>query len=465
MASGSEPAVREPMSQPGSRARLRKWATRRGRQLGLVVLALSVVLGLVAGAGLVRRWACLMTLPDVGEGFAAPAAGDGPIPAERDAFVLFRQAAAKAHPRAYMPDKLAYSGPFPGWSEAGPQAWAWVEANREALELFRKAAEQADGRAHPFAGETALAYDRVLLVPFVGLSLLEASRLEEQGDMPGAWGWYRALLGMRAHLMRRGTVFERFIASANCEPLKPRVALWAADPRTRAADLRRALDDLLACGPRPEWDAASLKVDYLLAARELDRTNGPTSQGDDADRAYRIAGEPLPPNLAQTAYALRRFLDNEPERSRRVLRLAYANWLAHVEIPGERQRKPAVRAVFPSFGSTTGVDFYAPGPAAPASSRALAPEDLARWLLTAPDAKLLLNEWPWPSVNVREHQQHRALVILLAEELYRRERGQSPPSEDALVGPYLKGLPDDGTGDLDDGTVPRVEAPPKLPRE
>jgi hypothetical protein len=37
-------------------------------------------------------------------------------------------------------------------------------------------------------------------------------------------------------------------------------------------------------------------------------------------------------------------------------------------------------------------------------------------------------------------------------------RTQKPPTfPDALVGTYLKSLPDDGSDDLDDGTAPTVE--------
>jgi hypothetical protein len=46
---------------------------------------------------------------------------------------------------------------------------------------------------------------------------------------------------------------------------------------------------------------------------------------------------------------------------------------------------------------------------------------------------------------------------MLATEIYRRERGAPPPSEDALVGTYLQGLPDDGSAELADGTTPTVE--------
>jgi hypothetical protein len=46
---------------------------------------------------------------------------------------------------------------------------------------------------------------------------------------------------------------------------------------------------------------------------------------------------------------------------------------------------------------------------------------------------------------------------MLASELYQRERGSPPPSDEALVGTYLKGLPDDSTPDVNDGTAPTVE--------
>jgi hypothetical protein len=59
----------------------------------------------------------------------------------------------------------------------------------------------------------------------------------------------------------------------------------------------------------------------------------------------------------------------------------------------------------------------------------------------------------------QERREHRLLVVLLAGELYRREHGQRPASEEALVGTYLERLPEDGSDDLDDGTALTVEDP------
>ena len=62
-----------------------------------------------------------------------------------------------------------------------------------------------------------------------------------------------------------------------------------------------------------------------------------------------------------------------------------------------------------------------------------------------------------PSVRRREQAGYRELVIALATEIYRRERGAPPPTVDALVGTYLQSLPDDGSAGLADRTTPTVE--------
>jgi hypothetical protein len=50
---------------------------------------------------------------------------------------------------------------------------------------------------------------------------------------------------------------------------------------------------------------------------------------------------------------------------------------------------------------------------------------------------------PTQSESYLAHLETRELVIMLATEIYRRERGSLPSSDEALVGTYLKSLPDD----------------------
>jgi hypothetical protein len=98
------------------------------------------------------------------------------------------------------------------------------------------------------------------------------------------------------------------------------------------------------------------------------------------------------------------------------------------------------------------------------SSRSIPPQELARWLGSTYDVKLRIlaathprHGWPWPPESFQDRGAYRDLVITLAEELYHRERGSLPPSEEALVGTYLDRLPDDGSEDVVDGTAPTIQ--------
>ena len=102
---------------------------------------------------------------------------------------------------------------------------------------------------------------------------------------------------------------------------------------------------------------------------------------------------------------------------------------------------------------------YPVSPDAPAGARALSPQEVASWLVTTNDARLAFSvRMPvWPTVRRAEQRGYRELLVLLAGEIYRRERGALPPSDEALVGTYLESLPDDGSADLADETTPTVE--------
>jgi len=437
--------------------RFRQWLVRRARQLLIAVLILAGALVVGACGIMLRRATCLIGLPDVADPFDVAAFRAFRVPEDQDALALMRQAAAKLPPMPDLPIAARRAGSAIAWSQSDPKLREWLEASREPLNLFRRGAERADAMPVPLVKPVWRSISDLSLGRFVWLALLEASRLEAQGEMAAARGWYRSVLRTKVHMTRRGIVFERFIVNRICSGLQPRIANWAADLRTEVSLLRRALNDVCGGEPKAEWDSFSLRLDYLQIMNELDRPDGWVWQGGDEDQSIRIGGEPLPPNLVRSIYATRRFLLNEPERSRRVLRLAFANWLAHAQDAHQANRRPAVRATFRSDKRDTNLFFYAGARSAAAGPRAFSPQDLASWLVTSRDAKLLLFQWPWPSIRNSEQRQHRALVVLLAEELYHRERGSLPASEEALLGTYLDHLPDDGSDELDDGTAQRVE--------
>jgi hypothetical protein len=449
-------AIDQPSQSPvrSWRSRLRGYLVRRARQF--LRLMLVFALGLLFMAGLLEAWrgASLIGLPHVGDPFDVAAIREFKIPEEDDAMVLLRQAQERLTLMPGLPTAVLRRGPSIGWSKAAPELRDWVKANRDLLELFRAASERKDGIPHPGIDRDFSYYHFVW--EFAWLVLLEASRLEEQGDMEGAWSWYRSLFRMKVHVMRRGSVFQRFLADRHCSGLRPRIATWAADRRTSVPLLRTALAEVLAGEPKPEWDAFSLKVDYLAQMHEFDKEWGHVQQGEEADQHVKILGEDLPPNIAWLPYAAKRYFWNEPERSRRVMRLAFANWLAHAQNKDPQLQKPVVRAVFQGGNRKTALYFYPVDPKAPATARKLAPADLAKWFLSTRDAKLLLDFWPWPAIRTTERREYRALVVTLADELYKRDHGKPPASEADLVGSYLDHLPSDGSEELDDGRAQTV---------
>jgi len=277
---------------------------------------------------------------------------------------------------------------------------------------------------------------------------------------------------MIKHIRRRGTLTQRFDVDVRwIRPLRQRLAAWVCDPKTTIAQLRAALAEVLESQPRAEWDSMAVKIGYLelidLLAQPIDSS---TRQEIEGEYTWHLGDMQLSPEMVRFIEAARRVLLREPERSRRVLRLLCANWLAHVENPELRPRKPAVRALLPLQTSTNPVRFgtisipiYPVNADAPAGARALPPPSLASWLLATDDARLrilLANflGWPWPPDRAIDRKAHSDLVIMLAKEIYHRDRGSPAPSDESLVGTYLKGLPDDGSAEVDDGsatTVPR----------
>jgi hypothetical protein len=239
--------------------------------------------------------------------------------------------------------------------------------------------------------------------------------------------------------------------------------------------LHTALEEVLRNEPDPDWDLFAIKFGYLEIMSAMERPMPtPTRHEYDGEWTFRRGDMALSPGMVGYLEAGRRFLLREPERSRRVSRLFCANYLAHVESRERPRRQPAVWAMF-SFLTTynqirkrrISIPLYPFSPEARGGARALPPQEVADWLVTTLDARLRLMdgyiEWHWPSDRVvggggaPDRRAHRDLVIMLATEIYRRERGAFPPFDDFLVGAYLKSLPDDGSAELDDGTTPTVE--------
>jgi hypothetical protein len=441
----SEPAVARHPSQ-----KLVQLLRKRLRQILRATFVLAICLALAATSLAIWWQTSLNGLPDIGDPFDVAAFRAFSVPDDQNAFSFLRRA---QETEIRPPPSVALS-----WSAADPNSRQWVEANRRAIELFQQGADQSDA-ANP-AGESVVNGQRL-----AALVLLEGDRRRERGDTSGAWDCYRAVLRMATHTRRRGSLEQRRDLDAYWNGwLQHRLETWSADPRTTIPQLRNALEEVLKSEPRPDWDSFAIKAGYLAMMRSLEQPLDPHVVG--LQYTYRLGDMQTPPDVAGYLAAARRFVLREPERSRRVLQLLCANWLAHLETQGLRPRKPAIRASFtlvisanPIMKCKSRVPLYPVSPDAPAGARSLPPLDVAWWLRTTNDAKHRIfaandTQWPWTPDRLRHRRVHGDLVLMVAKEIYRRERGSLPPSAQALVGTYLHSLPDDGSDDRDDGTVP-----------
>ena len=445
-------------SVSGTSRKLLALLRKRSRQLLQVTCGLAMGLVLVVVALAIWWLTSLNGLPDIGDPFDVAAFRAFRVPEDQNAFTFLLRADRKITP---FP-----SSPAVAWSQADPKLRRWVEANRRAIELFLRGADRSDA-SNPDGESVANGQRSATLV------LLEGSRRQESGDLAGAWDCYRATLRMATHIRRRGSLDQRQDLYVYWDGLsRQRLEGWATDPRTTLPHLHAALEEVLRGEPRPEWEVLAMKAGYLAMMRALERPV-PLLDRQDVGWEYPIhlGDMELSADRVDDLEAGHRFLRREPERSRRVLRLLYANWLAHVGRTEPGPRKPAMRASLSPRArtntmstSTANVLLYPVDPSAPAGTRSLVPREVARWLITAHDAKLRIllanrHQWPWSPESLRDRKSHHDLVLMLAGEIYRREHGNPAPSDRALVGTYLKSLPDDGSPEIGDDTTPTVADP------
>ena len=200
-----------------------------------------------------------------------------------------------------------------------------------------------------------------------------------------------------------------------------------------AALLRRALDDALVADDLTPPLSENMKLDYVICLRELQEQRqalgeiplpgGPHGWLEKAATAARVK------NHVQRA---RLHATNDVERSRRVLRLLYANWLAQVDRPAGQRARIAIQ--LPNV-------IFAADPSAPPAASAIAPEDLRaaidqtllaacffRPLSSTTSSQDAWSESYWqPNGRLaREPRRRAVLIVKLAAELYCREQGKPP---------------------------------------
>jgi hypothetical protein len=410
---------------------------RAARKVRHAIVVAAVALVGWVGFGLWWNWS-LAGLPEIGDPFDVAAFERSRlVEPDEDALPLYRQATTLLNPRGSSRRTGGDEAPyFLRWEAADPAERGRLDENRAALDVWLKATEKQKCSLEELS-QLFVYYE------FMQQAGLEASRLEASGDFKSAWTWYRAILRSMDHGERglgiAGRRDQLRVRAALAEP----VLRWAADGRVDVKTLRGALADLVALHEGAPREIDTYKTTYIELMHIIEV--GATTPTNYIGPVVPLLGV-LPSSTNRVWMPMRQ----EPERSRRVLRLIFANWLAWEGRP--RAERPG-----PLPHDEEGPILYPLPPDAPASARALPPERLTPWYRSSSYARFLYlgqdDENLCEYVIVRERAARAHLIVAVAEQIYRREHGgQAPPSREALVGPYLKRLPD-GL----DGPLPKVE--------
>lgn len=321
-----------------------------------------------------------------------------------------------------------------GWQAANNDARHWLQQNREALARWRVATAGDKAMEIPL---DKIDIDSPMQVsenarPFARLALLEASRLAADGHAGQAWDWYRGVLRASRHYCMNAGVVGRRVGASVFNMARDPVLCWAARPDVTASDLRQALRDSQGADGMTPSLTENLQVEYLAHRNSL-----PKILAD----VYQV-------NLLA---AIETQLSGRPERIRRGMNLYFANWLAHADRPRWRRQRLADKQIelFEREPGEKG------GPELPSASML---RELSAMQLTGLERDLTVFHDPIVDYRlprllslfdmVDEEQVDRTAVIVgLALQLHRREKGAFPKTLQELVSAgYLTALPPDPFG-------------------
>jgi hypothetical protein len=399
---------------------------RKRRRLMLLYLTIALTAGLFGW-----RAASLSGLPDAPEPFDLAKYGRVEVPDADNAMVAYRAVFARfgdLDARNYkVTDAKAWYET--DWSVADPEVRRWAEDHRTALEAWLPANDRPDALlVQPEELRMVTPQEPLQwLRPYVRLALLKGSRLEQSGDLAGAWRMYRAALRASRHAGRHGGTIQRLIAGGFLSQSRPRIESWIDRPGLTAELLRRAIGDVEACRVMTSPASEMVRAEYFSARAAV----------NDTENWFKLSDSGPYSNVNwYNQFAVgrwaHRFLRREPERSARVLRLIAAGYLAQCDRP--RALRPGLR-----FANEM---IYGHDARTPLSVRAISPEALESWARDSivmelnPFSNLLQGHLD-AEAGTFEH-----FALKMAERAFVIERGRPPKEYGELLGPYLKALPD-----------------------
>ncbi len=311
----------------------------------------------------------LRGLPDVGEPPGVAAFRDREVPDADNAFTYYKAASERL---VRCPADVGND-----WASATTPARQWVDQNQEAVALFLEGSTRPDAqyiRPRTITVNTILPVTQNLR-DLARVVLLEASRRRQEGDPASAWPYYHAVLRASRHSGRNGVPIERLVGAAIWDAATPPIESWAVDPRLDVATLKAALADVEAAEALTAPLSDQVIAEYLMFMQTIDdpRSGGPFSS---FVTSLGVAPRPLLTigNWSFTWDSVRNsgaslWIRGEPEKTKRLLKLTFANWLEYCDRP---------RVDRPRRTDVGGPRLFVPEPGAPPALHALSIQDLGR---------------------------------------------------------------------------------------
>jgi hypothetical protein len=394
------------------------------RRVGRWIVGLSFLACVAIAAFLFWRATSIHSLPNIPDPFDRVREGVVPIPDDENAFTFYRRAYA-----VFKADAPRLRASFyDDWSKIGDRELNILDNQHEALALWLEGTKRDRAiLVQPIDAIADTALDvNARLRNFSAMANLRAFQLQHEGDMAGSWTWLRANLRAGRHSGMNGFVVERLIGMAVYSSASKQAMHWADDPRVDARLLRQALNEVLAIDALTAPYRETFRGEFFATMNTIDDPEA-------RERAVCMekgTGKDLSGTFRNRLEARLATLYHEPERSRRVTRLIIANWLSACDLPPAEREARKVK-----IGKMT---LFRPGPG---ESSPVSLEAIAGWKASTRYVKELLDWFNFTDAMKRDELARAAILIHLAEQLYKREHGELPATVDALIGPYLPTIP------------------------
>ncbi|MEK6257529.1 MAG: hypothetical protein AABP62_02825 [Planctomycetota bacterium] len=397
---------------------------------GLVVILMLALLPFVV------RAVFLSSVPAMAEPFDVAAFVGDEIPPAENAFTDYRQAVLMRRQLMQALEQRSVLEPSNydevykgGWEAADEPMRAWLDECREALVVWRRGTEKQQALDQsPIKMTFATLVNEIQeLRAFARLALVDQMRCLHEGDVEEAWKLARATYRSGGHATWRGPMIQSLVGSALHAMASGGMQRWAEHPAVTADQLRAALTQVKADFALYESESNMLKSEYLILRNTM-------TAPDWAGVIGPAVGGPLGDGIMPESVA-RGFLwvVGEPELTVRFNRQIVANQIREVDKSLSERRK----LVGSGFAMLFDTD-----PTVTRAQGELDANQIDRGVRTSILSKMLLPATKQvDNAFLRFRGRQAVLEVLLAAQVYRRDKGEFPESLDQLVPRYLEAVP------------------------